>query len=116
MRSASENPVRSSGCDCVPVIMAKAPNPGLVKTRLAPSLCLDAILAFYGWLLHYTLALARSLDDVDAAIICPGGDVNDLARLAAELRQAPERAPRTGAGLKEWERVAVQLRASAGEL
>jgi glycosyltransferase A (GT-A) superfamily protein (DUF2064 family) len=38
----------------------------------------------------------------------------DLARLAAELRLAPERAPRTARWLKEWERVAVQLRTGAG--
>jgi uncharacterized protein len=64
------------------VIMAKAPRPGAVKTRLAPSLSLDAVIAFYRCLLNDTLALARSLRDVEVAVMCPGPDVNELAQLA----------------------------------
>jgi len=64
------------------VIMAKAPRPGAVKTRLAPSLSPEAVTAFYCCLLDDTLALARSLDDVEVAIMCPDSDVNELARLA----------------------------------
>ena len=33
---------------------------------------------------------------------------DDLTRLAAELRMAPERAPRTAMWLREWERLAEQ--------
>ncbi len=73
--------VRSSSSDRVLVIMAKAPRPGAVKTRLAPSLSPAAITAFYCCLLDDTLALARSLGDVEVAIMCPGGDVNELAQL-----------------------------------
>jgi len=62
--------------------MAKAPRPGAVKTRLAPSLSPAAVTAFYGCLLDDTLALARSLGDVEVAIMCPGSDVNELAQLA----------------------------------
>ena len=40
----------------------------------------------------------------------------DLARLAAELRVAPSRAPRTARWLKEWEFIAAQSRTSTGEL
>jgi rSAM/selenodomain-associated transferase 1 len=71
-----------SRSDRVLVIMAKAPRPGAVKTRLAPSLSPEAVTAFYCCLLDDTLALARSLDDVEVAIMCPDSDVNELARLA----------------------------------
>jgi rSAM/selenodomain-associated transferase 1 len=66
------------------VIMAKAPRPGAVKTRLAPSLSPAAVTAFYCCLLDDTLALARSLGDVEVAIMCPDTDVNELARLAGK--------------------------------
>ena len=82
MNSASETVVRSSGRDRVLVIMAKAPRPGEVKTRLASSLSPAAVTAFYCCLLDDTLALARSLGDVEVAIMCPASDVNELAQLA----------------------------------
>jgi hypothetical protein len=82
MRSSSEIEVRSSGSDRVLVIMAKAPRPGAVKTRLVPRLSPAAVTAFYGCLLDDTLALARSLGDVEVAIMCPDSDVNELAQLA----------------------------------
>jgi uncharacterized protein len=75
---------RSSDNDRVLVIMAKAPRPGSVKTRLAPSLSPAAVTDFYCCLLHDTLSLARSLDDVEVAIMCPGSDVDELAELAAD--------------------------------
>ena len=76
--------MRSSGSDRVLVIMAKAPRLGAVKTRLAPSLSPPAVTAFYGCLLDDTLALARSLSDVEVAIMCPDSDVNELAQLAGK--------------------------------
>jgi len=82
MNSASETVVRSSGSDRVLVIMAKAPRPGAVKTRLTPRLSPEAVTAFYCCLLDDTLALARSLSDVEVAIMCPDSDVNELAQLA----------------------------------
>jgi uncharacterized protein len=82
MKSAGETVVRSSANDRVLVIMAKAPRPGAVKTRLAPSLFPGAVTAFYCCLLDDTLALARSLGDVEVAIMCPDTDVNELAQLA----------------------------------
>ena len=81
MKSSSETVVHSSG-DRVLVIMAKAPRPGEVKTRLTPSLSPAAVAAFYCCLLDDTLALARSLGDVEVAIMCPDSDVNELAQLA----------------------------------
>jgi rSAM/selenodomain-associated transferase 1 len=62
--------------------MAKAPRPGEVKTRLAPSLSATAVTTFYCCLLEDTLALARSLSDVEVAIVCPESDVTELAQLA----------------------------------
>jgi len=84
MNSASETVVRSSGSDRVLVIMAKAPRPGAVKTRLALSLSPADVTALYCCLLDDTLALARSLKlgDVEVAIMCPESDVTELAQLA----------------------------------
>jgi rSAM/selenodomain-associated transferase 1 len=82
MESSSETAVPARNGDRVLVIMAKAPRPGAVKTRLTPSLPLQAVAAFYGCLLGDTLALARSLGGVEIAIMCPGSDVNELACLA----------------------------------
>jgi len=84
MQSSSETVVRSSGSDRVLVIMAKAPRLGEVKTRLTPSLSPTAVTSFYCCLLDDTLALARSLKDVEVAIMCPDSDVNELARLAGK--------------------------------
>ena len=64
------------------VIMAKAPRPGQVKTRLAPSLSPEAVTDFYCCLLDDTLTLARSLGDVEVALMCPESDVTELAQLA----------------------------------
>jgi uncharacterized protein len=84
MKSSNESVVGSSGSDRVLVIMAKAPRPGAVKTRLTPSLSPEAVTDFYRCLLDDTLALARSLGDVEVAIMCPDSDVNELARFAGK--------------------------------
>ena len=76
--------MRSSGNDRVLVIMAKAPRLGAVKTRLSPSLSPEAVTDFYSCLLEDTLTLARSLSDVEVAIMCPDSDVSELARLAGD--------------------------------
>ena len=100
MRSAIETVVRSSGSDRVLVIMAKAPRPGAVKTRLAPSLSPTAIAAFYCCLLDDTLTLARSLSAVEVAIMCPDSDVNELARLAGgEMSVVAQKGEGLAAGL-----------------
>ncbi len=82
MKSSSETEACWSGNDRVLVIMAKAPRPGAVKTRLTSSLSPEAVTDFYCCLLQDTLALARSLRDMEVAIMCPDSDVNELARLA----------------------------------
>jgi rSAM/selenodomain-associated transferase 1 len=80
--------------------MAKAPRPGAVKTRLAPSLSPEAVTAFYCCLLKDTLALARSLSDVEVAIMCPDPDVSELARLAGnEVSVVAQKGEGLAAGL-----------------
>ena len=94
--------MRSSSSDRVLVIMAKAPRPGEVKTRLTPSLSAEAVTAFYCCLLDDTLALARSLqmDDVEVAIMCPEADVNELAELAGrEISVVAQKGQGLAAGL-----------------
>src|SRR5258705_2883624 len=100
MEPSIETVVRSPGRDRVLVIMAKAPRPGAVKTRLAPSLSLNAAVAFYCCLLDDTLALARSLGDVEVAIMCPDSDVDELAQLAGnEARVVAQKGEGLAAGL-----------------
>jgi glycosyltransferase A (GT-A) superfamily protein (DUF2064 family) len=58
--------------------------------------------------LELSVGFADPFYDIDVA--------DDLTRLAAELRLAPARAPRTAGWLKEWELVAAQLRTGTAEL
>jgi rSAM/selenodomain-associated transferase 1 len=62
--------------------MAKAPRPGMVKTRLAQSLPVEAVTELYRCLLHDTMSLARSLGTVEVAMMCPASDVEELTRMA----------------------------------
>jgi uncharacterized protein len=77
MKSSTQT-VHSCSDDCTLVIMAKAPKPGRVKTRLAQHLPQPAITEFYRCLLDDTIALARSLSTVQVAMMCPGSDVTEL--------------------------------------
>src|SRR5215470_16698319 len=100
MNPASETAVRSSASGRVLVIMAKAPRPGAVKTRLSPRLSPEPVTAFYCCLLDDTLALARSLGDVEVAIMCPDSDVNELAQLTGnEASVVPQKGEGLVAGL-----------------
>jgi rSAM/selenodomain-associated transferase 1 len=86
MESSSENTAHSPSRDRTLVVMAKAPRPGMVKTRLAQSLPVAAVTELYRCLLDDTMALARSLGSssgtVEVAIMCPASDVEELTRLA----------------------------------
>jgi hypothetical protein len=84
MESSGERRVQSSGSERVLVVMAKAPRPGTVKTRLTPNLSPAAVTAFYRCLLDDTLVLARSLSDGEVAIMCPASDVNELTQLVGK--------------------------------
>ncbi|HYW38215.1 MAG TPA: TIGR04282 family arsenosugar biosynthesis glycosyltransferase [Terriglobales bacterium] len=81
MESSSENTAHSPDRGRTLVIMAKAPRPGRVKTRLAQSLPVEAVTELYRCLLDDTMALARSLSSVEVAIMCPASDVEELTRL-----------------------------------
>src|ERR1700726_5258643 len=85
MESSSETTERSPSSRTL-VVMAKAPRPGMVKTRLAQSLPVAAVTELYLCLLDDTMALARSLGSssgtVEVAIMCPASDVEELTRLA----------------------------------
>jgi rSAM/selenodomain-associated transferase 1 len=82
MQSPSATSAHATKPDCALVIMAKAPRPGQVKTRLAESLSfpLSDVTDFYGCLLQDTITLAQSLGTVDVAIMCPAADVDELSR------------------------------------
>ena len=84
MESSSQAEVGPRGGDCTLVIMAKAPKPGTVKTRLAQCLPPPAVTALYRCLLDDTMTLARSVGNVEVAIMCPASDVDDLTRLAGD--------------------------------
>jgi uncharacterized protein len=94
--STSQFVAPSRSPDRVLVIMAKAPRPGAVKTRLASSLSPDAVSAFYLCLLEDTLALARALDHVHLAIMCPESDSEQLAELVGSRAEV---IPQKGVGL-----------------
>jgi uncharacterized protein len=85
MESSRENAARSSSRGRTLVVMAKAPKPGMVKTRLSSSLPVEAVTELYRCLLNDTIALARSLEMVDVAIMCPASDVEELTKLASSV-------------------------------
>jgi len=80
MESSSETTKNSTNNHTL-VVMAKAPRPGMVKTRLARSLPVEAVTELYCCLLDDTIALARSLDPTEVVIMCPAADVEELTRL-----------------------------------
>src|SRR6266852_3357279 len=69
------------------VIMAKAPTPGMAKTRLCQSLPSPAVMALYRCLLEDTVALAKSLTSVEVAVMCPESDKEELAALLCNTVQ-----------------------------
>ena len=81
MESTHQTPVRFSRPERILVVMAKAPKPGMLKTRLAESLPSPAVTALYRCLLEDTLALAKSLTSVEVAVMCPDPDQEELANL-----------------------------------
>jgi rSAM/selenodomain-associated transferase 1 len=100
MEPSSEKMTRSTNRDCTLVIMAKAPRPGMVKTRLAQNFPAPAILELYRCLLDDTMALAKSLDDADVAIMCPASDLEDLSRATGNgVRVVAQKGDGLAAGL-----------------
>src|SRR5947199_6948351 len=79
--------MRASSQNRTLVIMAKAPRPEMVKTRLIESLPSPAVTALYRCLLEDTLALAKSLTSVEVAVMCPESDQDELAHLLGNTVQ-----------------------------
>ena len=77
------------------VIMAKAPRAGHAKTRLDGAIPAGDVVRLSDCMLRDTLDLARSLDGVNVAVMCPS---EDLAALAAML-PGVEVVAQDGAGL-----------------
>src|SRR5215472_9646149 len=73
---------QSATSDRTLVIMAKAPKPGMVKTRLSACLPQAAVVGLYRALLEDTIALAQSIDHVETAIMSPAADVEELSTIA----------------------------------
>src|SRR3974377_713782 len=96
MDSPGQTTLHSHQSNCTLVIMAKAPKPGMVKTRLAQSVPSPAVTSLYRCLLHDTLSLAQSLRNVEVAIMCPGDDVAELTLPAGDKATV---VPQEGAGL-----------------
>ena len=87
MESSTQTIVCASYPNRTLVIMAKAPKPGMVKTRLTESLPSPAVTALYRCLLEDTFALAKSLTNVEVAVMCPEPDEDELARLLGKTVQ-----------------------------
>jgi rSAM/selenodomain-associated transferase 1 len=87
MESSSQTTMRASSQNRTLVIMAKAPKPGMVKTRLSQSLPSLAVTALYRCLLEDTVALAKSLTSVEVAVMCPESDKEELAALLCNTVQ-----------------------------
>lgn len=67
-------PPASPGLDRALVIMAKAPRPGRVKTRLAPAFSPEEAAALSAALLADTIGLATTVPGVRLALVCPQGE------------------------------------------
>jgi rSAM/selenodomain-associated transferase 1 len=81
MESSDQTNQPAPKVDCTLVIMAKAPKPGMVKTRLTRFLPVPVVTELYRCLLDDTMVLAKSLSGVEVAIMCPVSDVDDLSLL-----------------------------------
>ena len=84
MESTGQTAESLPNLNCTLVIMAKAPRPGRVKTRLTESLSIPAVLALYRCLLEDTLELSKSLKGVEVVVVCPEADQEELAQLTGE--------------------------------
>jgi len=96
MGHSAQSISRSPEGERIVVIMAKAPRPGTVKTRLARHLPMPAVVELYRCLLDDTVALVRSLQDLRTVIMCPASDVDELSSLSGNGVQV---VAQTGTGL-----------------
>jgi len=59
----------------------------MVKTRLAHTIPSSAVTSLYRCLLEDTITLAKSLNDVELAVMCPESDKNELTHLLGNTVQ-----------------------------
>jgi uncharacterized protein len=93
------------------VVMAKAPRPGHVKTRLLGDLDGDAVVALYRCLLEDTLDLAASIGGTHVALMCPAGDRGALLSWLGQERDVIEQ---PGTGLADALEATLALGTSRG--
>jgi uncharacterized protein len=96
MESSKQNRTPSPDGGRTLVVMAKAPRPGLVKTRLAQRLPVEAVTELYRCLLDDTMTLAGSMGTVEVAVMCPASHVEELVGLTQGVMNV---VPQKGAGL-----------------
>ena len=90
------------------LVGAKTAHPSLFDgDGMGTKSALDALLA-HARGLQLSVGFTDPFYDIDVE--------SDLTRLAAELRHAPAKAPRTAVWLKQWGQTMAQLRTSTGEL
>jgi len=90
------------------LVGAKAPHPTLFTgDGMGTSSALERLIS-RARALELSVGFADPFYDIDVA--------DDLIRLAAELRHAPARAPRTALWLKQWGDTVTQLRTGTGDL
>jgi glycosyltransferase A (GT-A) superfamily protein (DUF2064 family) len=90
------------------LVGAKASHPTLfARDGMGTNSALERLLS-RARALELSVGFSDPFYDIDVA--------DDLTRLAAELRLAPTRAPRTARWLQEWELAATQTRTGTGEL
>lgn len=98
---------RSNGGERALVIMAKAAQPGHVKTRLAQSLSSQEIIELYKCLVEDTVQLARSVATDALAIVCPSSDVSDLSSWLPRIEIVAQQGDGLAAGLVSAFRVFI---------
>jgi uncharacterized protein len=86
-------------------IMAKAPRPGQVKTRLASALPVEDVVTLYRCLIEDTLRLARSVQTDALAVVCPAADADGISGWLAGIEVAPQRGEGLAAGLSSVFRI-----------
>jgi len=89
------------------VIMAKAARPGHVKSRLAGSLSVDAIIELYKCLIEDTVQLARSVTAHALAVVCPSSDVADLSGWLRDVEIVAQEGDGLAAGLTSVFRIFI---------
>lgn len=81
------------------VIMAKAPRPGHVKTRLSGIGAEETVVGLYRCLVEDTVATVQTLPLVHVAMVCPAGDGADLRAWFAGVSVVEQTRPGLAAGL-----------------